>query len=161
VGRRGGRGDVFKALCGRNVLELLLEMLRGWRLVFRIRLRGTWRASGSGKNVADETVMMIHKTQRESRLSSDRSRERLDERDRGRWRRGERGGMKGKGDFFHFRVVDSRPGLVEPTRRHFPDSGFKLFFFLSFRETKRETHTPHVQPDKTCSLPNCHLFVVL
>ena len=37
-------------------------------------MRVDWRAGVSGKNVADE-VVMIHETQRRSRLSSDHSRE--------------------------------------------------------------------------------------
>jgi hypothetical protein len=73
VGRRRGWSDVFEALYGGNVLELR-EVLSGRRLVFRIRLRVNWRAGVSGKNVANE-VVMIHKTQKGSRLSRDRSRE--------------------------------------------------------------------------------------
>ena len=170
MGRRRGWSDVFKALSGGNVLELLLEMLSGRRLVFRIRLRGNWRAGVTGKNVADEIVMLIHKTQRRSRLNSDRSRGRVSGTERrieGDGRGRERGGMKRKGDFFHFRMVDCRPGLVEPTRRHFPDSGYNLFFF--FRET-RNTHPTRatcnlirvaLYPTNFFTTPNCRMFVVL
>lgn len=79
------------------MLELRREMLSGRRLVFRIRLRVNWRAGVSGKNVANE-VVMIHKTQKGSRLSSEqRSQQRGVEsgirrrREGGRWREGERG----------------------------------------------------------------------
>ena len=62
MGRRRGWSDVFEALYGGNVLELR-EVLSGRRLVFRIRLRVNWRAGVSGKNVANE-VVMIHSTQK-------------------------------------------------------------------------------------------------
>jgi hypothetical protein len=113
VGRRRGWCDVFEALCGGNVLELL-EVLSGRRLVFRIRLRINWRAGVSGKNVADE-VVSIHKTQKWSSLSRDRSREVREggtrrRREERRWREGGERGMKRKRDFFHLGPVRCRPG---------------------------------------------------
>lgn len=60
---RRGWSDVFEALCGGSVLELLVVLGRR-RLVFRIRLRVGWRAGVSGKNVADE-IVMIHRRKTE------------------------------------------------------------------------------------------------
>jgi hypothetical protein len=71
------------------VLELV-ELLNGRRLLLRIRLESVrWiceavRGTGvSGKDVADE-IVMIHSTQKRSRLSSDRSGE-TGSREKVRW----------------------------------------------------------------------------
>jgi hypothetical protein len=104
-------------------------------LVFRIRLDGSGRAGVSGKDVANETVM-IHRTPKPSRLSGDHSEEREGEegkRGRGRKKEEERNGRKKRA------ARDWKDALTSLNPRG-PDSGF----FLT-RYTCRKSDVFYVQ----------------